>query len=114
MNHGTPTSATEADAPPLDARTAHLRELIEASSEGMVRLDREGRAVTWNRAAAHVLAPAATLARGTALSDAFVDKSLVQELLERSLHGDPVAGRTLDLDRQDGRHGQVQLTLVPV
>jgi PAS domain S-box-containing protein len=114
MNPGTPTSAPEADAPPLDARTAHLRELIEASSEGMVRLDRDGLAVTWNRAAAHVLAPAATLSRGTPLSDAFVDKPLVQELLERSLRGEPVTGRTLDLARRDGVHGQVELTLVPV
>src|SRR3954469_12553802 len=99
MNPGTPTSATEADAPPLDARTAPLRELIEASSEGMVRLDRIGRAITWNRAAAHVLAPAATLARGTALSNAVVDHPLVQELLERSLRGEPVTGRRLDLAR---------------
>lgn len=113
MDPGLPTSAPE-DAPPLDARTAHLRELIEASSEGMVRLDRDGRAVTWNRAAAHVLAPAATLARGTLFSDAFVDKTLVEELLGRSLRGEPVTSHTLDLARQDGVRVQVELTLVPV
>jgi signal transduction histidine kinase len=114
MNPGTPTSAPEAAAPPLDARTAHLRELVEASSEGMVRLDRNGRAVTWNSAAAHLLAPAATLTRGTLLSDAFAEAGLVQGLLERSLQGDPVIGQTLDLGGTGDVHRQVELTLVPV
>ncbi len=107
------TPSTEADTVPSAVRLAHLQAVLEASSEGMIRLDRDGRAVTWNRAAAEVLSRPAELARGTALVDLFVDRALVQELLARCLGGEEVSEGSLELDREDGRR-LMQVSLVPL
>ena len=113
MNPSISTPSTEADAVPSEVRLAHLQAVLEASSEGMIRLDRDGRAVTWNRAAGQVLRRSAELSRGTPLADLFVEGSLVQELLARSLSGEELTARSLDVDCEDGRR-QIRLTLVPL
>src|SRR5690242_2798452 len=80
----------------------------------MVRVDRDGRSLTWNDAAAHVLAPEVTLAPGVPLLDAFDDSATVRELLDRSLSGEQVSGVRVDLRSDDGRPRSVRLTLVPL
>ena len=80
----------------------------------MVRLDRHGRSVTWNAAAAHVLAPVVALAPGVRLVDAFDDPSSVEELLARSLAGEQVTGVSVALHGEGGPPRRVRLTLVPL
>ena len=97
-----------------DRLVAHLEAAVSATADGVLLLDRDGRMVSWNKAAERVLSPAGPLAVGAHLASCFVDRALFAELLGRAFDGEIVEARRLDVTGRGGRPGPVGLTLVPV
>lgn len=95
-------------------RVAHLEAALSACSDGVLFLDRDGRVISWNKAAERVLSPAGHLAVGTPVAHFFDDSTLFSELLGRAFGGEVVGARLIDVAGGDGRPGPVRLTLVPI
>jgi two-component system CheB/CheR fusion protein len=106
-----PIASTGVDGP-TSPLFAHLGDLVEVCSDGMIRLDVAGRVLAWNRAAGRILGHAATQVHHKTFAGALAEPGPWPQLFARAKAGERVEALRVEVLRAPGRPWPVLLSLV--